>query len=207
MEKVSLQNHWEEVYKKQDSPEAVSWYQEHPQVVMEWIEELLPDRSSSIIDIGGGDSTLAHALLQKGYQHVSVLDISCNALQRARKNLGEEALKVNWICEDAAVFQPSKSYDLWHDRAAFHFLNSKKQKEGYKQALTAGVKPGGWVMLATFSKEGPRRCSGLDITQYSKKELQDFMGRAFKLEKAVFFDHTTPGGKVQNFLYTLFKRI
>lgn len=206
MEKTNLQSHWENVYTKQADLKSASWYQESPKVVLDWIGENIPDLDASIIDIGGGDSLFADSLLRKGYHNVSVLDISCKALEKARLRLGDEALKMSWICSDASQFEPSRTYDLWHDRAAFHFLNSEAQKEGYKRALLGATPSGGWVILATFSKNGPQKCSGLEISQYSEEELRDFMGAEFKLEDVKYHDHTTPSGGTQNFIYTLFRR-
>lgn len=206
MENINLQSHWENVYTKQSDLRSASWFQESPKVVMDWIEAVISDKQAPIIDVGGGDSLFADSLLEKGYQNISVLDISCKALQKARFRLGDKALKMNWICADASEFEPARTYDLWHDRAAFHFLNSEEQKNGYKKALFAGVNPGGWVILATFSKKGPQKCSGLEISQYSEEELRDFMGADFHLEAVKYHDHTTPSGGSQNFIYTLFKR-
>lgn len=206
MENTNLQQHWENVYTKQNDASSASWYQQDPKVVMEWINAKLKDKEGSVIDIGGGDSVLTDRLLAEGYKNITVLDISCKALEKARLRLGESALTVTWICEDASAFTPSRTYTLWHDRAAFHFLNSKAQKEGYKHALNKGVAPGGWVILATFSKNGPLKCSGLEITQYSEEELADFMGDNFTLEGVKYHDHITPGGGTQNFIYTLFRK-
>lgn len=206
MENTNLQQHWENVYNKQTDLSTASWYQESPKVVLKWIKEQVQDPSDHIIDIGGGDSLFADTLLEKGYANITVLDISCKALQKARKRLGNRALNMNWVCADASTYTPSRTYKLWHDRAAFHFLNTKDQKEGYKKALLEAVAPGGFVILATFSKSGPLKCSGLEITQYSEQELAAFLGDNFSLEDVVLHDHVTPGGGSQNFIYTLFKR-
>lgn len=206
MEDTNLQKHWENVYTKQEDQTKASWYQEQPRVVIDWIKELVPDHNAPIIDIGGGDSLFTDTLLNLGYQHISVLDISSTALEKARIRLGKKALKMNWICADASAFEPSSTYAVWHDRAAFHFLNSDAQKSGYKKALLSGIAPGGWVMLATFSKNGPEKCSGLQITQYSEEDLKLFLGEEFSLENKMYHDHITPGGGCQNFIYTLFKR-
>lgn len=207
MANTNLQQHWENVYNKQENRENASWYQEDPGIVLEWIDRIIPDKNTSIIDMGGGDSNFVDTLLNKGFKNISVLDISCKALQKSRNRLEEKAMGVNWICQDASRFDPSKTYGLWHDRAAFHFLNTPEERSGYRDALIKAVQPGGWVVLATFSKNGPEKCSGLHITRYSKNELKAFMGKEFELEDAIYHDHSTPNGKIQNFVYTLFRRV
>lgn len=206
MEPTNLQNHWENVYTKQSDPSVASWYQKTPEIVIDWIASKIDDPAAAIIDVGGGDSTFADTLLKNDYENITVLDISCKALEKARLRLGKDALKLKWICADASAFEPTRKYHLWHDRAAFHFLNSEAQKQGYKHALSQAVAPGGWVILATFSKNGPLKCSGLEITQYSEEELSALLGDEFTLEAVRFHDHTTPGGGKQNFIYTLFRR-
>ena len=149
--------HWEQVFETK-SPKEVSWTQKYPTISMELIQSFKLSKSSSIIDVGGGDSLLVDALLEKGYTNITVLDISEKALLRAQARLGERAKKINWIVSDINVFKPHKNYDLWHDRASFHFLTQKKDIINYTEIVNAYVSTA--LVIGTFSKEGPERCSG-----------------------------------------------
>lgn len=198
-------SHWEEVYDKKSYQDA-SWYQERPEVSLKIIEELELPKTAKIIDIGGGNSNLAEFLLKQGYRDISVLDISEKALEKARQRLGEASEKINWIVADASDFEVTKVYHLWHDRAAFHFLTEDHQIENYLRTLDNSMASGGFVILATFSKEGPEKCSGRTIKQYSKEDLQELFQQKFELLKHENVDHKTPGGAIQNFTFCCFRK-
>lgn len=197
--------HWEKVYDKK-SYEDASWYQERPETSLKFIKELELPRTSKIIDIGGGDSNLVDFLLKDGYRDISVLDISEKALEKAQKRLAEDAEKINWIVADASEFEITQIYHLWHDRAAFHFLTEAHQIENYIRSLENSVVSGGFVILATFSKNGPEKCSERTIKQYSKENLQELLQHKFELLKCENQDHKTPTGAIQNFTYCCFRK-
>ncbi|PKD16173.1 SAM-dependent methyltransferase [Salegentibacter salinarum] len=198
-------SHWEEVYDKKSHQDA-SWYQETPATSLEFIKELELSECSKIIDVGGGDSNFVDHLLKEGFRDISVLDISERAIEKAKKRLKEDAERVNWIVADASEFEATQVYHLWHDRAAFHFLTESKQIENYIRTLENSVASGGFVILATFSTEGPEKCSGRTIKQYSKKDLQELLKHKFQLLKFKNIDHKTPGGAIQNFTFCCFKK-
>lgn len=195
--------HWEKVYATK-TPEEVSWTQIHPVSSLKLIQDAANSKESSFIDIGGGDSVLADCLLADGYTDITVLDISKHALDRAAKRLGEKASLVNWIESDILEFTPSKAYDVWHDRAVFHFLTDAAEIQNYANLVAKFVK--GDMIIATFSTEGPKRCSGLDVKQYDVKSLQLIFASAFDLVESFTEDHITPFDTKQNFLFARFKR-
>jgi 2-polyprenyl-3-methyl-5-hydroxy-6-metoxy-1,4-benzoquinol methylase len=198
-------SHWEKVYKEK-SYQDTSWYQERPEVSLNYIEELELPFTAKIIDIGGGDSNLVDFLLKEGYRDISVLDISKNALEKAENRLGAEAEKVTWITADVSAFEPTQTYHLWHDRAAFHFLIEDQQIENYIRNLENSVIPGGFVILATFSKSGPEKCSGRTIKQYDREDLEKLLENNFNLLECKNISHKTPGGTIQNFTYCCFRK-
>ena len=193
--------HWEQVFETK-SPKEVSWTQKYPAISMELIQSFKLSKSSSIIDVGGGDSLLVDALLEKGYTNITVLDISEKALLRAQARLGERAKKINWIVSDINVFKPHKNYDLWHDRASFHFLTQKKDIINYTEIVNAYVSTA--LVIGTFSKEGPERCSGLPITQYSCASMEENFREKFISEECRVEDHITPFETKQNFTFSRF---
>lgn len=197
-------SHWNKIYKTKALTE-VSWYQPKPETSLEFIAELKLKKNAAIIDVGGGDSFLTDHLLAEGFKNITVLDISEEALERAKSRLGKKAEKVKWIQADAADFSPSESYDLWHDRAAFHFLTEEKQIQNYLKTLKKAVKPGGYVVMGTFSEKGPSKCSGIDIRQYSLHELNELLLDDFETLKCRNVDHITPSGEVQNFSFCSFQ--
>ncbi|MBI6119099.1 class I SAM-dependent methyltransferase [Salegentibacter maritimus] len=199
------ESHWQNVYTKKSYPET-SWYQEKPGTSLSFIQELELPFTSKIVDIGGGDSNLVDFLLKDGYRDISVLDISKASLEKAKNRLGEEAEKVTWINADVTSFKPTKTYHLWHDRAAFHFLTEDQQIENYLQILEKSVIPGGYVIIATFSKNGPEKCSGRTIKQYNDEDLKNLLADNFNLLKSKNIDHTTPTGAVQNFTFCCFRK-
>jgi 2-polyprenyl-3-methyl-5-hydroxy-6-metoxy-1,4-benzoquinol methylase len=195
--------HWEKVYATK-TPEEVSWTQTHPASSLKLIQDATKSKESSIIDIGGGDSVLADCLLADGYTDITVLDISKHALDRAAKRLGEKASLVNWIESDIRDFTPSKTYDIWHDRAVFHFLTDAAEIQNYANLVAKFVK--GDMIIATFSTDGPKRCSGLDVHQYDIKSLCALFNSVFDLVESFTEDHITPFDTKQNFLFARFKR-
>jgi cyclopropane fatty-acyl-phospholipid synthase-like methyltransferase len=195
--------HWDNVYATKQ-PQEVSWTQEKPQTSLDFIHSFKVDKKASIIDIGGGDSKLVDYLIEEGFEDISVLDISEKALEKAKQRLGEKAAKVNWIVSDITEFTPKKKYDVWHDRATFHFLTTATQVQKYMDIARNAVK--NYITIGTFSKNGPKKCSGLDIKQYTENELQAELVKGFEKIKCINEDHVTPFNTVQNFLFCSFKR-
>jgi len=203
MEK-NLKEHWETVYATK-TPQEVSWTQEKPSISLDFIASYQLDKSASIIDIGGGDSLLVDFLLDLGYTNISVLDISAHAIERAKLRLGEKASLVTWIVSDINEFELSQSYDLWHDRAAFHFLTSPQNIERYVQIVSSQANN---LVVGTFSTNGPFKCSGLEITQYDEKELSELFGTVgFEPQTTKREDHMTPFGTTQNFVFAAFSKV
>lgn len=196
-------NHWETVYETKN-PDQVSWTQETPTTSLNFIRSFKLPKTARIIDIGGGDSKLVDHLLEEGFENITVLDISEKALEKAKKRLGETAKKVNWIVCDITEFEPTTSFDIWHDRAAFHFLTTTEQVEKYLKTVRNSVT--GYVTIGTFSENGPTKCSGLEIKQYNEESLTALLNTGFEKISAVTEDHTTPFGTTQNFLFCSFKR-
>lgn len=194
--------HWENVYASKQ-PHEVSWTQEMPVTSLSFIKEFNLCKSASIIDIGGGDSRLVDFLLKEGFQDITVLDISGHALQRAKNRLGALADNVTWILSDITDFKPQKHYDLWHDRATFHFLTSGQQIEKYLRIARLSVN--GFLTIGTFSHDGPTKCSGLEIKQYDEAELQQQLSIGFTKIRCITEDHITPFNTRQNFLFCSFK--
>ena len=199
------QNHWDKIYSTKQ-PNEVSWTQDIPKTSLDFVHNAKLDKTANIIDIGGGDSKLVDFLLDEGYENVSVLDISEQALTRAKLRLGDKASKVNWIVSNITDFHPTTSFDFWHDRAAFHFLTTEPEVVKYLSTARQAVKENGFVTIGTFSKDGPKKCSGLDIKQYSEETLTTELENGFEKIKCVTEDHTTPFNTTQNFLFCSFKR-
>lgn len=195
--------HWEQVYNTKQ-PHEVSWTQQLPATSLEFIHSFNPPKNASIIDIGGGDSKLVDHLLDEGYQNITVLDISAKALARAKDRLGEKAAKVKWVVSDVTDFKPTEKYDVWHDRATFHFLTTPQQVATY--LATARNAVDNYMVIGTFSDSGPKKCSGLDIRQYTEHELQYELEKGFSKIKCITEDHTTPFNTTQNFLFCSFKK-
>ena len=194
--------HWETVYSTK-APDQVSWFRPHLEVSLSLIERAVPDHSASIIDVGGGESTLVDDLLERGYRNITVLDISATALESTRERLGSDrARQVHWLLADIA--QPGvlhDSYDVWHDRAVFHFLTQESQRIAYVQNVLAAVKAGGHVIVSTFGPAGPTSCSGLSVMRYDAESLHDEFGARFRLIESSKELHATPFGTTQQFLY------
>lgn len=195
--------HWETVYETKN-PDQVSWTQEVPKTSLEFIHSFGLDKQAKIIDIGGGDSKLVDFLIDEGFDNISVLDISSAAIEKAKKRLGNKAEKVNWIVSDITEFNPSETYDVWHDRATFHFLTTKPEIEKYMETARKSVS--GYLTIGTFSENGPKKCSGLDIKQYSEDTLTAELNNGFEKLRCVTEDHITPFETTQNFLFCSFKK-
>jgi 2-polyprenyl-3-methyl-5-hydroxy-6-metoxy-1,4-benzoquinol methylase len=195
--------HWETVYITR-KPNEVSWTQEVPQTSLDFIHSFNLSKTAKIIDIGGGDSNLVDFLLNDGFENITVLDISENALKRAKERLGEKADKVKWVVSDITEFKPDDFYDVWHDRATFHFLTTPEQIAKYISIANNVVN--GYMTIGTFSENGPKKCSGLEIKQYSEAELQAQLSQKFSKIRCVTEDHKTPFNTLQNFLFCSFKK-
>ena len=198
---MNAKTHWERIYETK-APTQVSWYQEHSRLSLEYISHTGVDKTGQIIDIGGGASTLVDDLLANSYQHVSVLDISGAALQTAQQRLGARAKEVTWITADITQAQlPHQFYDVWHDRAVFHFLTQPEDRQKYVQAVRQAVKSGGHVIVATFASDGPDHCSGLEVMRYNENGLHAEFGDDFEMVDSVRETHHTPFGTDQRFIY------
>jgi len=196
--------HWEDVYRTKADTD-VSWYEARPQVSIELIAATGLGPDSQIIDVGGGASHLVDALIAAGFAHVTVLDLSAEALSIARARLPADA-PVDWIAGDVLDWVPDMSYDIWHDRAAFHFLTTPEEREAYRSVLCKALRPGGYAIIGTFAPDGPERCSGLPVSRHDATSLLEVFGRDFRLVKSVRHDHKTPGGAVQRFHFGLLQR-
>ena len=194
-------NHWEHVYQSKPS-DAVSWFQEHAALSLSLIEDTKVSRNASIIDVGGGASTLVDDLLARGYSKLTVLDLSVAALATAQARLGARSGEVTWIADDVTTVELAPhSFDVWHDRAVFHFLTSAEEREAYVRAVQKAVKPGGHVIVATFAEDGPSKCSGLPVVRYSPEGLHSQFGESFTLLNQQREEHQTPFGTSQKFIY------
>jgi 2-polyprenyl-3-methyl-5-hydroxy-6-metoxy-1,4-benzoquinol methylase len=206
MNDVERKNHWENIYQTKQLNE-VSWYQPTPQTSLNFFKELTIDKTANIIDIGGGDSFLVDNLLQQGYQNITVLDIAIHAIERAKKRLGSLAAKVKWIETDIINFKPTEKYDFWHDRAAFHFLTSANDINAYIQIAQESINPNGIMVIGTFSNDGPLKCSGINIQQYSAQSLSALFSHSFTTIQSFTTNHLTPFNTQQNFLFCSFRKL
>ena len=193
--------HWQRVYDEK-MPAEVSWYQPVPDKSLQLIRGTGLARNEPVLDVGGGASTLVDHLHADGYTDITVMDISGRALELARARLGESADAMNWIESDVTAFEPQRRYALWHDRAAFHFLTDATDRDMYIDVAERALKPGGYLVLATFGPEGPERCSGVEIRRYGIEQLQELFGGGFKLRGYELEQHITPMGSTQEFLYS-----
>jgi SAM-dependent methyltransferase len=201
----SYKQHWEKVFSTK-AEDKVSWFQAYPKTSMEFVELFNLPLDANIIDIGGGDSHFVDSLLDKGYKNIYVLDISANAIERAKKRLGERASEVHWIVLDVTEFEPPVQFDFWHDRAAFHFLTTEDKIYKYVSIAENAIKKDGYLILGTFSENGPEKCSGLEIKQYSEASMSARFEVGFDRIKCITEDHKTPFNTIQNFLFCSFKR-
>jgi len=198
--------HWQTVYETK-APTDVSWYQPTPQRSLALIQSTGLPLSAALLDVGGGASTLVDHLLAAGFSDITVLDVAPAALEAAMARLGAAGASVQMIATDVITWQPSRRYDLWHDRAVFHFLVDEALRERYLHVLRAAITPGGYLVMATFGPEGPTRCSGLDVRRYASAELSAVLGPAFRLVTSAIEEHSTPSGSVQQFMYGLWQRL
>jgi ubiquinone/menaquinone biosynthesis C-methylase UbiE len=198
---MESKTHWEEVYDTKDSTK-VSWFQDNPELSLQLIEHTCVGNLAQVIDVGGGASTLVDNLLDRDYQNITVLDISASALQVAQKRIGSQANVVTWLDADITQVQlPYQFYDVWHDRAVFHFLTRASDRQKYVEAVMHSVKAGGHVIVATFDIDGPSRCSGLEIVRYNSDSLHNEFGDKFNLVHSTSESHETPFGTKQKFIY------
>jgi SAM-dependent methyltransferase len=184
----------------------MSWYQANPEYSLALLDAAGATRDSRIVDVGGGASRLVDCLLDQGFADLTVLDIAQGALVRARQRLGDRAGAVQWIEADVTAFEPSERWDIWHDRAVFHFLVQAEDREAYRRTLNNSLVPGGHAIIATFGPEGPTRCSGLDVVRYSASGLLTELGPGWELVGEREELHLTPGGAIQEFMYGMFRR-
>ena len=196
--------HWENIYATKGMQD-VSWFQKVPTTSLELIKQVAKNKHDAIIDIGGGDGFLVDNLLVLGYTDITVLDISENAIVRAKKRLGKLADKVKWIVADITEFVPKQEYVIWHDRAVFHFLTHQHDKENYRELVKTAVS--GYFILAAFSDQGPSKCSGLEICKDAKQDLQDFFSIHFRMISSFKYNHPTPFGTYQNFIFSVFNKM
>jgi len=198
---MDSQTHWEKIYTEK-APNAVSWFRPHLETSLELIERLAPGRQASIIDVGGGESTLVDDLLARGYENITVLDISQTAIDANKKRLGRTAELVHWLAADITTIELEPlAYDVWHDRAVFHFLTTETDRVAYVRQVTRAVRRGGHVIVSTFGPEGPTKCSGLSVVRYDAESLHREFGAHFRVLGTSTELHETPFGTLQQFLY------
>jgi SAM-dependent methyltransferase len=204
---MQTKEHWENVYSRKQA-EEVSWFQPHAELSLQIIHDNLVPADACIVDVGGGASTLVDDLLASGYTNLTVLDLSGVALQKARSRLGARASDVTWREADVLTADlPANYFDVWHDRAVFHFLLTDDERQRYVAQVLRAVKPGALVIVATFAEDGPEKCSGLPVMRYSANALHAEFGAPFELLGSVPESHLTPGGNVQRFVYCYCKRV
>jgi trans-aconitate methyltransferase len=207
MNAASRQAHWEKVYNTKRENE-LSWFQENPAPSLDLIAKAGATAASSVIDIGGGASRLVDALVENGFRNVTVLDLSDAALMAAKARLLGRAEQVRWVVADVTEWEPhGLAYDIWHDRAAFHFLTEERDRVAYVARLIKAVKPGGHAIIATFAPDGPERCSGLPVVRYDAESLRREVGDALELIETLRHEHRTPWGSGQRFQFSLFRRV
>lgn len=198
---MNPQTYWEKIYREK-APNAVSWYRRHLETSLDLIERAAAGRTASIIDVGGGESTLIDDLLARKFEDITILDISQTAIDVTKKRLGAAADQVRWLVADITQAQLApRAYDIWHDRAVFHFLTSPVQRAAYVRQAATSVKPGGHVIVSTFGPEGPTKCSGLEVVRYDAESLHNEFGMRFRLVESSRELHETPFGTTQQFLY------
>ena len=201
---MDTQAHWAQIYETK-SPDETSWYESHLQTSLDWISDAATDHSASIIDVGGGESTLIDDLLVRGYSALTVLDLAGAAIKKSQDRLERAAKSVNWIVGDVTTIAfPVNTYNIWHDRAVFHFLTNPEQRLAYIRQTTSALKIGVQVVMATFGPQGPQKCSGLDTNRYDAESLSREMGPRFRLIRSSTVLHHTPKGTTQQFLYCQF---
>ncbi len=206
MSDLGRQAHWENVYATKDE-HTVSWFQERPDISLDLIRATGVKTSASIIDIGGGASRLVDALIDEGFEAITVLDLSEKALTTSKARLGARGAHVQWVVADITTWEPPQSYDVWHDRAALHFLTDPKDRAAYAERVSRAVRPGGHVIIGTFALDGSERCSGLPIVRYDAASLGKILGPSFELIESKRHEHHTPAGAIQRFQFSRFRRL
>lgn len=206
MENFDRKKHWENIYQTKELKD-VSWFQPTPETSLDFFKQFNVPTTAKVIDIGGGDSFLVDHLVELGYQDISVLDISAAAIERAKQRLGDKAKNVKWIVADAANFKPTEKYDFWHDRAAFHFLTEEQEITDYLQTAQESINPTGVLVIGTFSEQGPKKCSGIEIKQYSETTMTERLKKFFEKIKCITVDHKTPFDTIQNFVFCSFRKL
>jgi len=201
-----FEQHWENIFQHK-SDKQKSWYESYPTLSIAFIERLQLPKDAAIIDVGGGDSRLVDALLEKGYSNITVLDISATAIENTKRRLDQNAQKINWIVGDILEFHSDLKFDLWHDRAAFHFLIAEDKIKKYVQLCETNTTPGGYLIVGTFSEKGPEKCSGLDVRRYSEASMSLRFEGKFERIKCVEENHITPFKTRQSFLFCSFKKM
>jgi SAM-dependent methyltransferase len=205
--RMTTRSHWESVYETK-AADAVSWYAPHLNTSLQYIRRAAPALDAAIIDVGGGESTLVDDLLAAGYGKLTVLDISATALDATQRRLGPAGKGVTWLAADVLKADlPAATFDIWHDRAVFHFLTGDMQRQRYVEQVLHALKPGGFAIVGTFGLEGPEKCSGLPVSRYSADELHHTFGEPFQLLDSRIEQHTTPWGTSQQFVYCFCRRV
>lgn len=204
MDSASRKAHWQGVYTTKEE-DGVSWFQENPTPSLELLALANATDNSAIIDIGGGASRLVDALVKKGHRDLTVLDLSEAALEAARARLASEAQQVHWIVADVTVWKPTRQYDIWHDRAAFHFLTEAVDQSAYADRLRQALRPGGYAIIGTFALDGPEKCSNLPVQRHDAKSLAAILGDGFSLVDTRRHEHVTPWESVQRFQFSTFR--
>jgi 2-polyprenyl-3-methyl-5-hydroxy-6-metoxy-1,4-benzoquinol methylase len=205
MKSLERQVHWENVYTTKDE-KAVSWFERTPMISLDLIRATGADNGTSIIDIGGGAARLVDALVEEDFEAVTVLDLSKKALATTQARLGARGAKVRWVVADVTTWEPSETYDVWHDRAAFHFLTEPEDRAAYAARVSTAVRPGGHVIIGTFAPDGPERCSGLPVARHHAASLGEMLGGGYALMESRRHDHQTPMGARQRFQFSRFRR-
>jgi SAM-dependent methyltransferase len=205
MSDANRKSHWETVYTTKGENE-VSWFQENPAPSLELIDLARPTLESAIVDIGGGASRLVDSLVARGFGRVTVLDISEAALEAAKARLGGRASQVQWIVADVTKWYPTQTFDVWHDRAAFHFLIDPADRSAYVKCMKQVIRPGGHVIVGTFAIDGPEKCSGLPVDRYDAASLAKELGEGLELMESRRHDHSTPWNSAQRFQFCVFRR-
>jgi len=202
---LDLKSHWENIYSSKNE-DGVSWFQEYPKTSIDLIKKYSKSNSTSIIDIGSGRSRILKKLIENEYDDLTYLDISKEACSKSKISLGNKQDLVQWHVANVLDFNTEKNFSIWHDRAVFHFLTSKEDKEKYKQVALQNILKGGFLILGTFSQNGPEKCSGLNISRYSTESLKEIFSPEFKMIESFTIDHKTPFNTTQNFLFSIFKK-
>ncbi len=205
MQNLERKKHWENVYQTKNLKDT-SWFQPNPETSISFLEKLKISPNAKIIDIGGGDSFLVDHLIHLGFKDITVLDISEAAITKAKQRLGTKSKDINWVVSDISDFIPTEKYDFWHDRAAFHFLTEDQEITNYLETAEKNINPYGFLVIGTFSEQGPKKCSGIEIKQYSENSMTEKLQHYFNKIECITVDHITPFDTVQNFVFCSFRK-